>query len=128
MCKARRRRLRDETIESAREVASSVLSGQVPDRVAGATHYHADYVSPYWASSGTRVTKIGAHIFYRMPGDLAAASTVAIANEPDIEALSLMSPQPRWRPQIATHTAQAEPRPLFAPWGLPLSAAGATDK
>ncbi|MGH6908302.1 MAG: cell wall hydrolase [Aestuariivirga sp.] len=32
--------------------------------VAAATHYHADYVDPYWSKSLHRVTKIGRHIFY----------------------------------------------------------------
>jgi spore germination cell wall hydrolase CwlJ-like protein len=32
----------------------------------GSTHYHADYVAPYWAPTLDRVTQIGAHIFYRM--------------------------------------------------------------
>ena len=31
----------------------------------GITHYHADYVNPYWSSSYERVAKVGAHIFYR---------------------------------------------------------------
>lgn len=31
----------------------------------GATHYHADYVSPYWASSFKRTVKIDKHLFYR---------------------------------------------------------------
>ena len=31
----------------------------------GATHYHADYVSPAWKKSKTKTTEIGAHIFYR---------------------------------------------------------------
>jgi len=31
----------------------------------GVTHYHASYVSPYWASSYERVAKVGKHIFYR---------------------------------------------------------------
>lgn len=31
----------------------------------GSTHYHANYVSPYWAPTLDRVTRIGAHIFYR---------------------------------------------------------------
>ena len=30
-----------------------------------ATHYHATYVSPYWAPSMHRVARIGSHIFYR---------------------------------------------------------------
>ena len=31
----------------------------------GATHYHANYVDPYWAKSLQMVGRIGAHIFYR---------------------------------------------------------------
>ena len=31
----------------------------------GATHYHADYVMPRWASSLQLVGRIGEHIFYR---------------------------------------------------------------
>ncbi len=31
---------------------------------ARATHYHADYVDPYWNQSMVRLTKIGRHIFY----------------------------------------------------------------
>jgi len=31
----------------------------------GATHYHADYVSPKWANSLQLVGRIGVHIFYR---------------------------------------------------------------
>ena len=31
----------------------------------GATHYHATYVEPQWASSLQLVGRIGAHIFYR---------------------------------------------------------------
>ena len=31
----------------------------------GATHYHADYVSPNWASSFEKTVKIGSHIFYK---------------------------------------------------------------
>jgi len=31
----------------------------------GALYYHATYVTPYWAESMKRTTKIGTHIFYR---------------------------------------------------------------
>ena len=31
---------------------------------ARATHYHADYVDPYWNEKMVRLTKIGRHIFY----------------------------------------------------------------
>ena len=33
----------------------------------GATHYHADYVSPKWATSIQLVGSISTHIFYRWP-------------------------------------------------------------
>jgi hypothetical protein len=33
-----------------------------------ATHYHANYVVPYWASSLTKIAVVGAHIFYRWQG------------------------------------------------------------
>ena len=33
--------------------------------VEGATHYHADYVTPKWSKTITLITKIDDHIFYR---------------------------------------------------------------
>ncbi len=52
----------------AREIATQALSGKVTAAVGMATHYHANYVSPYWAPKLTKINKIGAHIFYRWPG------------------------------------------------------------
>lgn len=34
------------------------------DHARGATHFHADYVEPFWAGSLCRTTRIGRHIFY----------------------------------------------------------------
>ena len=31
----------------------------------GVTHYHADYVKPYWTTSYVRVRQVGNHIFYK---------------------------------------------------------------
>jgi spore germination cell wall hydrolase CwlJ-like protein len=36
----------------------------LPDPTDGATHFHADYVSPYWAKHKKIKTIIGDHIFY----------------------------------------------------------------
>ena len=49
----------------ANQIASLVLSPGFPDLVDGATHYHAHYVSPSWASSLESVATIGTHKFYR---------------------------------------------------------------
>ncbi len=54
--------------ERAREVAAAALSGYVFAPVGLATHFHADYVRPWWAGAMRRAVKIGAHIFYRWPG------------------------------------------------------------
>jgi spore germination cell wall hydrolase CwlJ-like protein len=50
----------------AQEVAKEVIPGKgLIKAVAGATHYHASYVPPRWASKLTRVSTIGSHVFYR---------------------------------------------------------------
>ncbi len=55
--------------QRARRIAIAALKGHVFKPVGNATHYHADWVVPYWASSLTRSATIGAHIFYRWAGD-----------------------------------------------------------
>ena len=52
----------------ATEVAAAALSGAVYAPVGWATHYHADYVVPYWAATMAKNTVVGAHLFYRWPG------------------------------------------------------------
>ncbi len=50
----------------AEEITTKVTNGSIYlSEVANATHYHANYVYPHWAPRMTRLTKIGAHIFYR---------------------------------------------------------------
>ena len=52
----------------AQRIAGEALQGHVSSAVGTATHYHANYVSPYWAPRLTKLRQIGAHIFYRWPG------------------------------------------------------------
>ncbi len=54
--------------ERARAVATAALNGYVHAPVGWATHYHANYVVPYWASSLVKSATIGTHIFYRWRG------------------------------------------------------------
>jgi spore germination cell wall hydrolase CwlJ-like protein len=50
----------------ARRIARDMLQGRIWLKDVGdATHYHADYVSPYWARSMLKKQKIGLHTFYR---------------------------------------------------------------
>ena len=81
----------------ARQIASEELSGKVFAPVGHATHYHADYVLPYWADSLDKSVQIGHHIFYRLKGALGAS--VAF-----------------------TQTyARTEPPPLAVPLAIPLA-------
>lgn len=50
----------------AEEITTKVTNGSIYlSEVANATHYHANYVYPHWAPRMKRLTRIGAHIFYR---------------------------------------------------------------
>lgn len=54
--------------ERARKTAWAALTGTVHKPVGNATHYHAEYVVPYWAASLVKNAVVGAHIFYRWTG------------------------------------------------------------
>lgn len=54
---------------AAASIARDALSGTVYSPVGLSTHYHADYVLPYWATGLAKDAMVGAHIFYRWPGD-----------------------------------------------------------
>ena len=71
----------------ARKIAVDALDGHVFAAVGHATHYHADYVLPYWADSLAKQVQIGHHIFYRLRGGLgtdAAFSQRYGGKEPDL--------------------------------------------
>ncbi len=51
---------------TALRIARRAVIDALPDVTKGATHYHADYVSPYWAKGETPVKVISRHIFYKL--------------------------------------------------------------
>jgi spore germination cell wall hydrolase CwlJ-like protein len=56
----------------AQAIARRALDGYVEPSIGWATHYHADYVTPYWGPTLVKLIQIGAHIFYRWPGPAGA--------------------------------------------------------
>jgi spore germination cell wall hydrolase CwlJ-like protein len=52
----------------SRAIAEAALNGAVFAPVGLATHYHANYVVPYWASSLAKNAVVGTHLFYRWAG------------------------------------------------------------
>jgi len=74
----------------AYKVAQLALAGYVYAPVGYATHYHADYVVPYWAPTLSKNAIIGAHIFYRWAGGWGRPAAFAknySGREPDVAAL-----------------------------------------
>lgn len=49
---------------AARQAARRALSGQVFGDVGRATHYHTDWMVPYWRDSLTKVARVRTHLFY----------------------------------------------------------------
>lgn len=76
--------------QRAQGVAAAALAGSVYAPVGWATHYHADYVVPYWAQSLQKLATIGHHIFYRWSGgagEAASFTSTVRGAEPDIALL-----------------------------------------
>lgn len=52
----------------AREIARAALAGKVYAPVGHATHYHTDWVVPYWSGSLDKISAVGTHLFFRWRG------------------------------------------------------------
>lgn len=62
---SRQRRPESRGWRAARTIARRALAGTVFRPVGTATHYHTDWVVPYWSSSLDKIAKVRSHIFYR---------------------------------------------------------------
>ena len=54
--------------EQARGVARTALTGKVYKPVGHSTHYHTNWVVPYWSGSLDKVAQVGTHLFFRWQG------------------------------------------------------------
>ncbi|MBB5745060.1 cell wall hydrolase [Brevundimonas variabilis] len=82
--------------DRASSVAERALAGHVAARVGTATHYHADYVSPWWSPTLAKIDQIGAHIFYRWKGvygETAAFRQAYAGREPVIDEARFSKPR-----------------------------------
>ena len=52
----------------ARARASDALEGRVYAPVGLATHYHTDWVHPYWSASLVKLARVDTHLFFKWPG------------------------------------------------------------
>jgi spore germination cell wall hydrolase CwlJ-like protein len=96
--------------KQAQQVASEALDGKVYGPVGHATHYHADYVLPYWADSLDKSVQVGRHIFYRLKGGLGATSAFRQAYA-GVEPL----PPPPSAIDVSLEAVQGADKPLTGP-------------
>lgn len=54
--------------DRARQIAKAALTGKVFKPVGYATHYHTDWVVPYWSGSLDKIAAVGTHLFFRWRG------------------------------------------------------------
>lgn len=113
----------------ARKIAVDALNGNVDEAVGYATHYHTDWVVPYWSASLDKIARVGSHLFFRWSGwwgTPAAFNRRIEASEPVIVQLASLS---------AAHTTSTEIDDVALPLdaaaiangGLPAPAAGVPD-
>ena len=79
----------------ARQIATMALNGKVFGPVGHATHYHTDWVVPYWQASLDKIARVGSHLFFRWSGwwgTPPAFNRHLVPGEPVIPALAPFSP------------------------------------
>jgi hypothetical protein len=81
------RRYSDPQWAAARLRAADMLGGAVFAPVGNATHYHTDWVFPYWSPKLVKLARVETHLFFRWPGYWGTAGAMrAVYNggEPDM--------------------------------------------
>ena len=63
-----RNRWSDVAWQRARDTAELALNGDVFAPVGYSTHYHTDWVVPYWSASLDKVAAVNTHLFFRWTG------------------------------------------------------------
>jgi spore germination cell wall hydrolase CwlJ-like protein len=104
----------------SKQIAEEALKGHVFTPVGHATHYHADYVLPYWADSLDKSVQIGRHIFYRLRssvGDPRAFSQRYAGTEPPFRepgAAVVIAQTPDGQRAASTLISDSAPAPAAA--------------
>ncbi|MCM8732101.1 cell wall hydrolase [Hephaestia sp. GCM10023244] len=123
------RRWPDAAWVRARAIAQLALTGHVDKAVGHATHYHTDWVVPYWSASLDKVTAVGTHLFFRWTGwwgTPPAFNRNVLSAEPVIAALAPLSEAHRDASGLAAAPGSVDAATL-ANAALPVSTAADPD-
>jgi spore germination cell wall hydrolase CwlJ-like protein len=113
----------------ARAIAERALTGFVFKAIGTATHYHTDWVVPYWSASLDKVSEVHTHLFFRwrgwwgQPGAFSGRYLGSEQLDPRIAPLSEAPIGPATAGGIGTPILLADvappPRPALAIEGVP---------
>ncbi len=81
------RQYSDQAWDHARLRAAEALGGRVFALVGNATHYHTDWVYPYWSPSLVKLARVETHLFFRWPGYWGSDAAMRVpyrGGEPDV--------------------------------------------
>lgn len=95
----------DAAWAAGRKRASKALSGKVFAEVGTATHYHTNWVFPYWSPKLDKIAQIETHLFFRWKGYWGTAAAARFAyrgNEPSITQLIARTPLGSASPEVAS--------------------------
>lgn len=87
-----RTRWSDAARARARTVADAALLGNVDARVGLATHYHTDWVRPYWSDTLDKIAAIDTHLFFRWKGPWGRRAGFAQIPSPVESAVASLAP------------------------------------
>lgn len=87
-----RNRFSDAAWSRARDVAKAALAGKVYPAVGYATHYHTNWVVPYWSASLDKITAVGTHLFFRWTGWWGTPPAFNRHVDPNEPAIALLAP------------------------------------
>lgn len=82
----------------AQQTAAAFLAGEIDPAVGMATHYHTNWVHPYWSATLDKVAQVDTHLFFRWRGNWGRKAAFAAAyngDEPYQRKLALLSPAHR---------------------------------
>ncbi len=83
--------------EAARQRAREALGGRVYAPVGTATHYHTDWVYPWWSPKLVKLARVDTHLFFRWPGYWGSPQAAKMAyrgGEPDMTGGVTATPTP----------------------------------
>ena len=85
----------EAAVTRAKALAVKMLGKDVDERVGWATHYHTDWVVPYWSESLDKLTAVKTHLFFRWKGLWGTAPAFrgpVATTEPQIGQLAAFDP------------------------------------